>query len=107
MKVKKIIRILLIIVISLVLLGFIFANIDYSRITKYQKPFFAIYIGKNKFTHADMYYGLGYTIIKCPEVSDSVISTDNNKYKLYLFSSGHACVLSGDYEDDSNKALDE
>jgi hypothetical protein len=103
---KKIIKTILIIAISLIVLGFIFANIDYSRIKKYQKPFFAIYMGKNKFTNADMYYGLGYTIIKCPEITDPNIITDNNEYKLYLFSRAHACISSYS-ESDEDKTFDE
>ena len=74
-------------IVLLIILGNIFASIDYSRIKNNNKPLLSIYTGKHKSTKADMYYGLGYTIIKCPEVNDI-----KPEYQLILLSNNHICL---------------
>ncbi|MDD4706580.1 MAG: hypothetical protein PHS24_05185 [Bacilli bacterium] len=92
-KFKKTIRNIIIAFISLLVLGFIFANIDYSRTKKGKPPILAIRIGNNKYTNADMYYGLGYSVIKCPEYENN-----ETKYQLRFLDNAHACASSFDVE---------
>jgi uncharacterized membrane protein YobD (UPF0266 family) len=94
---KKMIKNILIIIGALLLLGFIFANIDYSRTKKGKPPILAIHVGKDKGTNADIYYGLGYIVIKCPKYENNVIKYQN-KYELYFLDNRHVCVYSYNVE---------
>ncbi len=98
MKIKKITKITLVVIFCLIVIGIIFANIDYSRITDNKRPLLSIYIGKNKNTKADVYYGLGYTIIKCPYYYDNEVRHDD-AYKLFLLSSSHVCFYNTDEQE--------
>jgi hypothetical protein len=92
-KWKKIFRKAIVIPIILLLLGIIFANIDYSRTKKNKPPIIAIYVGKNKYTEADIYWGLGYRVVKCPQKQNN-----KTKYQLYFLDAHHVCVYSYDVE---------
>lgn len=86
----KIIKRIVIAIVLLLLFGFVFANIDYNRTKKGKPPILAIYVGKNKLTNANIYYGLGYTVIKCPEYENNGTKSVN-KYELYFLDNRHNC----------------
>ncbi|HHT38116.1 MAG TPA: hypothetical protein GXZ95_01720 [Mollicutes bacterium] len=90
-KWKNIIKKVVIVFVSLLLLGLVLANIDYKRTTKGEPPLLAIYVGKNNYTNAGIYYGLGYKVIKCPESRDDG-GKYINKYELYFLNNRDDCI---------------
>lgn len=91
MKFKKVMKIILTVIGALIILGVIFANIDYNRIKNDKKPIIAIYMGKNDDTKIEQYYGLGYTITKCPYVKGATYN--GSLYKLSILNNSYACLL--------------
>lgn len=88
---KKIIKKIMLIAGALLLLGFIFANIDYIRVKRGRAPILAVRVGKNKRTKADIYYGLGYMVVKCPEKGNNGAKY-LNKYELFFLDNRSDCV---------------
>lgn len=86
---KSVIKYVLLSIVALLLLGILFANIDYSRIKKDKPPILSIHVGEDKHTGTDIYYGLGYIVLKCPKGEKNV--KYENKYELYFLDNRHYC----------------
>lgn len=89
---KKRSKIILIVIASIVLLGIIFGIVDNIRAQDEKTPLFAINIGKDDNTNATLYYGLGYVVVKCPPISETLSYVGNDFIKFQILSSRHACV---------------
>ncbi len=73
---KKLSKIILSIIISIVLISVIFWSVDCNRIFKGKTPIFVINTGVNKDTNAILYYGLGYVVVRCIHLETSAEYTN-------------------------------
>ena len=74
---KKVIKIILIVIASIVLLGAIFGTVDYIRAKNGKKPMFAyrnVNVNDEGYFVATEYYGLGYAIVICNKYCDKNVT---------------------------------
>lgn len=88
---RKIVKIVVLSISLLVTLGCMFCIIDYSRIENGKAPILSIHILKDKYyPNMGIYYGLGYTIVKCPE-SKIGVEEYSKEYELGFMYYKHTC----------------
>ena len=68
-KMKKFIKVLLMIIISILILALIFFAVDYSRVQNGKKPIFCISLGMYLDGGTVEYFGLGYKVIDFSRLS--------------------------------------
>ncbi len=86
---KRIIKIILIIIASIVVLGIIFGAIDYIRVKNDRLPIFTIHISQDG--NWEKYYSLGYVVAINEDCQGDYV-----KFGPYF--SHHACFIGSDYD---------
>jgi hypothetical protein len=92
---KKVIKVILLVIASIILLGVIFGIVDNNRANSEKLPLFAVHVGKDKTTNADLYYGIGYVVVKCPPIPKNSEITVDDYIKFQILDSRHVCVVDG------------
>jgi hypothetical protein len=78
-----------------VILGTIFWVVDRSRVFAGKTPIFAINVGTNKDTNAQLYYGLGYVAVRCVDPYSSAEYT--NIHIIFSKKINHVCFSGKPY----------
>jgi hypothetical protein len=92
---KKRSKIIFSVIASIVLLGIIFWSIDRNRVFEGKTPLFAINVGINKDTNAELYYGLGYVAVRC--VDSETLSEYTNIEMIFSKNVNHVCFSGKSY----------